>query len=97
MSPPSPRAASRPRHRRNEEANTMAPELSVTSQGASAPPDTARVLVVDDEAYITDLVATALRYEGFEVASAASGREALTLVDSFRPDLIVLDSLLPGV
>jgi two-component system OmpR family response regulator len=73
----------------------MAPELSVTSQGASAPPDTARVLVVDDEAYITDLVATALRYEGFEVASAASGREALALVDSFRPDLIVLDIMLP--
>jgi two-component system OmpR family response regulator len=63
--------------------------------GTSAPPDTVRVLVVDDEAYITDLVATALRYEGFDVASAASGRDALALVESFRPDLIVLDIMLP--
>jgi len=57
----------------------------------------ARVLVVDDEPYITDLVATALRYEGFEVASAATGRTALTQVDAFRPDLIVLDVMLPDL
>ncbi len=56
-----------------------------------------RVLVVDDEAYITDLVATALRYEGFEVASAGSGRDALKLVESFRPHLIVLDIMLPDL
>jgi two-component system OmpR family response regulator len=56
-----------------------------------------RVLVVDDEAYITDLVATALRYEGFEVASARNGREALDMVDSFRPELIVLDIMLPDL
>jgi two-component system OmpR family response regulator len=73
----------------------MSPKLSVTSQEPSAPADTARVLVVDDEAYITDLIATALRYEGFEVASAANGRDALALVESFRPDLIVLDIMLP--
>jgi two-component system OmpR family response regulator len=73
----------------------MSPKLSMTSEGPSAPADTARVLVVDDEAYITDLVATALRYEGFEVASAANGRDALALVESFRPDLIVLDIMLP--
>jgi two-component system OmpR family response regulator len=72
----------------------MSPKLSVLP-GPSAPPDTERVLVVDDEAYITDLVATALRYEGFDVASAASGRDALALVESFRPDLIVLDIMLP--
>ncbi len=57
----------------------------------------ARVLVVDDEPYITDLVATALRYEGFEVASAGRGREALALVESFRPDLVVLDVMLPDL
>jgi two-component system OmpR family response regulator len=72
----------------------MSPKLSVVP-GPSAPPDTVRVLVVDDEAYITDLVATALRYEGFDVASAASGRDALALGESFRPDLIVLDIMLP--
>jgi two-component system OmpR family response regulator len=55
------------------------------------------VLVVDDDPYITDLVATALRYEGFEAATASKGREALTLVDSFRPELIVLDVMLPDL
>jgi two-component system OmpR family response regulator len=59
--------------------------------------DRARVLVVDDEAYITDLVATALRYEDFEVKSAASGRDALSLVESFRPELIILDVMLPDL
>jgi two-component system OmpR family response regulator len=57
----------------------------------------ARVLVVDDEAYITDLVGMALRYEGFDVAVAASGREALTRAGAFRPDLLVLDVMLPDV
>jgi two-component system, OmpR family, response regulator len=55
------------------------------------------VLVVDDESNITDLVATALRYEGFEVAVAHDGREALASVDQFRPDLIVLDVMLPDL
>ncbi len=72
----------------------MSPQLSVVP-GPSAPANAVRVLVVDDEAYITDLVATALRYEGFDVASAASGRDALGLVETFRPDLIVLDIMLP--
>jgi two-component system, OmpR family, response regulator len=54
-----------------------------------------RVLVVDDEENITDLLATALRYEGFEVEVAHSGREALKTVGSFRPHLIVLDVMLP--
>ena len=54
-----------------------------------------RVLVVDDEASISDLVATALRYEGFEVETAGSGRDALSGAESFAPDLIVLDVMLP--
>jgi len=56
-----------------------------------------RVLVVDDEPNITDLVATALGYEGFEIATAATGREALDQVASFRPHLVVLDVMLPDV
>ena len=59
--------------------------------------DPVRVLVVDDESNITDLVATALRYEGFQVADAADGRAALALVETFRPDLIVLDVMLPDL
>jgi two-component system OmpR family response regulator len=56
-----------------------------------------RVLVVDDEESITDLVATALRYEGFQVEVARSGRGALTAVTSVRPHLIVLDLMLPDL
>ncbi len=57
----------------------------------------ARVLVVDDEANITDLVGTALRYVGFDVATAATGREALERARAFRPELIVLDVMLPDL
>ena len=57
----------------------------------------ARVLVVDDEPYITDLVATALRYEGFQVATARTGRAALAEAVRFRPDLVVLDVMLPDL
>jgi two-component system, OmpR family, response regulator len=72
--------------------------LSTSSlSGSSQPANAVRVLVVDDESYITDLVATALRYEGFDVASAGNGREALTQVETFRPELIVLDVMLPDV
>jgi two-component system OmpR family response regulator len=56
-----------------------------------------RVLVVDDEESITELVATALRYEGFQVEVALSGRGALTAATSFRPHLIVLDIMLPDL
>ena len=62
-----------------------------------SPEGPARVLVVDDESNITDLVSTALRYEGFEVAAAHDGREALAAVETFRPDLIVLDVMLPDL
>jgi two-component system OmpR family response regulator len=56
-----------------------------------------RVLVVDDEPNITSLVATALRYEGFDVATAGNGREALSQVSSYRPHLVVLDVMLPDL
>src|SRR5437588_3218216 len=57
----------------------------------------ARVLVVDDEQYIRDLVGTSLRYEGFEVEEASMGRAALAAASAFRPDLIVLDVMLPDL
>ncbi len=56
-----------------------------------------RVLVVDDEPNITDLVATALRYEGFEVDTAATGRAALDKAVNSRPHLLVLDVMLPDL
>jgi two-component system, OmpR family, response regulator len=57
----------------------------------------ARILVVDDEDSITQLVSTALRYEGFTVETAASGRAALSEASAFRPDLVLLDVMLPDL
>jgi two-component system OmpR family response regulator len=57
----------------------------------------ARILVVDDEPSIVDAVATALRYEGFEVEEALNGRDALAAVLRAEPDLVVLDWLLPDI
>ena len=56
-----------------------------------------RVLVVDDEPTLTDLLQMALRYEGWEVKTAADGRRALALAREFRPDAIVLDMMLPDI
>jgi two-component system, OmpR family, response regulator len=60
-------------------------------------PGPGRVLVVDDESAITDAVATALRYEGFDTLEAASGRGAVQAIDEFRPDLVLLDVMLPDI
>ena len=56
-----------------------------------------RVLVVDDEEHITELVSMGLTYNGFEVERVASGRSALEAVERKRPDLIVLDVMLPDL
>jgi two-component system, OmpR family, response regulator len=55
------------------------------------------ILVVDDEPSIVDAVSTALRYEGFDVSQAQSGREALRIAGEVEPDLIVLDWMLPDL
>jgi two-component system OmpR family response regulator len=59
--------------------------------------DPARVLVVDDEPNIVDVISMALRFQGFEIASAGSGEEAIAQVAAFRPHLIVLDVMLPDM
>ena len=66
------------------------------SRGADRHPE-AKILVVDDEPNITDLVATALHYDGFDVEVAATGQEGLAKVDAFHPDLVVLDVMLPDL
>jgi len=58
-------------------------------------PPQKRVLVVDDEPTIRDLVAEALRDVGFEIQTAANGVEALTLMQRWVPDAIVLDLMMP--
>jgi two-component system OmpR family response regulator len=67
-----------------------------TSTGDAGGPRV-RVLVVDDDEAITDLVAMALRYEGFEIAAVHSGQAALTRVALDPPDLLVLDVMLPDI
>ncbi len=56
-----------------------------------------RVLVVDDEENISYLVESALQLDGIDTAKAADGHQALTLVESFRPQAIVLDVMMPGL
>ncbi|MDA3643460.1 response regulator transcription factor [Saccharopolyspora indica] len=55
----------------------------------------ARVLVVDDEPNILELLTAALRLSGFEVRGAATGADALRAAAEFRPDIVVLDVMLP--
>ena len=59
--------------------------------------ETHRILVVDDEPNIVDVITMALRYQGFAAESAGTGAAALTAVESFRPHLIVLDVMLPDM
>ena len=56
-----------------------------------------KVLVVDDEPNIRELVQVALNFHGFTVTTSATGEDALQLAEAYRPDLIVLDVLLPGI
>jgi two-component system OmpR family response regulator len=56
-----------------------------------------RILVVDDEENITFLLDSALRHFGFEVQVAANGRDALKLVPTFAPDVVLLDVMLPDL
>ncbi|WP_309069575.1 response regulator transcription factor [Microbacterium sp.] len=56
-----------------------------------------RVLVVDDEQMLTDLLSMALKMEGWEVRTAASGFEALATAKEFKPDSLVLDIMMPDL
>ena len=55
------------------------------------------LLVVDDEPNIRELLSASLRHAGFDVITAADGREALQLAERCRPDLVVLDVMLPDM
>lgn len=56
-----------------------------------------KVLAVDDENDILLIVKTALESEGFDVQTASSGEDALTTVEAFKPDCILLDLMMPGL
>jgi len=64
---------------------------------ATATAPEARLLVVDDEPNILELLSVSLRFAGFEVATATNGVDALNTARSFSPDLMVLDVMMPGL
>jgi two-component system, OmpR family, response regulator len=87
----------------SDDGDTVALHLSAQKMMTDVLPPTsgrtaeARLLVVDDEPNIVELLSASLRYAGFEVVTAMNGAEAVAAVDRHRPDLVVLDVMLPDV
>jgi two-component system OmpR family response regulator len=81
--------------------NTDAANLSSSRESSAkllrADGSPVRVVVVDDEASLSDLLGMALRYEGWDVRTAADGHSALSIIREFRPDVVVLDVMLPDI
>ena len=69
------------------------PESRVTVDGMSGH----HLLVVDDEDNLRSMLAAALQHHGFAVSEAANGREALDQIPARRPDLILLDVMMPDL
>lgn len=59
--------------------------------------DIKRILVVDDEPNINDLISTSLKFSGFDVRSAMNGAQALAIAEEFNPHALVLDVMMPGM
>jgi two-component system OmpR family response regulator len=78
-------------------ARTSASPARQGGAGAAETDRRGRVLVVDDEAPITELLSTALRYMGYEVTTARNGMAALESASRTPPDLVVLDVMLPDI
>lgn len=70
---------------------------SAGNESSHVPATGERLLVVDDEEDIAALLSTGLRFVGFDVRSAHSGAEALTVAAEFRPHLLLLDVMLPDI
>src|SRR3954469_15331741 len=70
--------------------------VPATSSSTKSEPE-ARLLVADEEPNIRELLSASLRYAGFEVATAPDGQQALAVAAQFRPDLLVLDVMMPGL
>src|SRR4051812_29777751 len=75
---------------------TMGTSVSATGNTGAVTTE-ARLLVVDDEPNIVELLSASLRYAGFEVATASGGQQAIEVARTFRPDLLVLDVMMPGL
>ncbi len=74
--------------------------VTTTPAGSGSPPDQndqAMILVIDDDAAVHDLMQRFFTKQGFRVVSAASGEEGLRLAKEIRPDVIILDVMMPGL
>ena len=69
--------------------------LAENKNASTSSATTSRILVVDDESSISDLIATSLRFVGFDVRTAATGAEALHVAEEFKPHALILDVMLP--
>jgi two-component system, OmpR family, response regulator len=88
----------KPNHRRRLLPNLdPIPSLQRNHSSVAEPSEQLRVLVVDDEPSIVDVVSMALRHHGFDVASAETGTQALAEVRDWRPHAMVLDVMLPDM
>lgn len=75
----------------------LEPDVTTVVPAADTGRDRVRALVVDDETYLAELVALALKYEGWQTRIALTGGEALEAAAAFRPDIVVLDVMLPDL
>ena len=74
-----------------------APAIAAQPRISRADGSPIRAVVVDDEDSLTDLLSMALRYEGWDVKLAGDGQKALSVIREFRPDVVVLDIMLPDI
>lgn len=69
----------------------------MSERGCGGAPPKARVLVVDDEESIVELLSMSLRFQGFDVFVASNGADALHMAREVKPDVLILDVMLPGI
>ncbi len=93
----SARLAAPPSSKDGRPVESAVRNASATSLSGAGRSVQTRLLVVDDEPNIVELLSASLRFAGFEVATARSGRDAIERVADFRPDLVVLDVMMPGM
>jgi len=94
LSPQAETTAARPER---PEAGAVQEVEEASPSGQEAPSPPGRVLVVDDDAVTRTMLQALLQKRGFEVCLAGSGMEAIDLARAQRPDLILLDIVMPGV
>ena len=70
---------------------------ALSPSGTAAAARTSRILVVDDDEGVTNMLRRALSFEGYAVATARDGQEAIRRTLEFGPDLVVLDVMMPGI